>query len=98
MADPLNSFLQSCEVVFGDFRLTGQVNDAAFKQLLLELHSLGEQYASQDTIPKALAGTLFDLSTSLYSQAGAIETKAQAKLFAQFDAFTDAARALFETS
>lgn len=93
-ADPgIDALLALCDAAYDEVRRLGAVHDEARMQDIIDrLHALGPVYADVPTVPKALAGVLFDLSTALYS---AVDTADEARCqaaFAWFDEFCEAAR------
>lgn len=93
-ADPrIDAVLALCDAAHDEVRRLGAVQDEARMQDIIDrLHALAQVYADAPTVPKALAGVLFDLSTALYSAADTTDEVRCKAAFAWFDEFCDAAR------
>ena len=92
--DPrIDEVLALCDAAHDEVRRLGAVQDEARMQDIIDrLHALALVYADAPTVPKALAGVLFDLSTALYSAADTTDEVRCKAAFAWFDEFCDAAR------
>jgi hypothetical protein len=85
-------FFALCEVIFEDLRAFKPIKQDQLETLYDQLDQIAQEYQDSDTVPKSIAGVLFDMSTTVYSAISAYPAHSRPALEQQFDQFCDRAR------